>query len=136
MYSSEGEYVTFLSLVDTAAARGNVDEWLLEVERRMIQSIRDVCERAYKEYDAKNRRQWVMNRCGMAVLNMDMTFWTFETERSLVEHGNAGVGQYAKVCSTQLNEIVRLVRTEISMLDRCTLEAMIVLDVHNRDVLN
>jgi hypothetical protein len=29
-----------------------------------------------------------------------------------------------------------MVRTEISLLDRCTLEAMIVLDVHNRDVLN
>jgi len=92
MYSSENEYVTFLSLVDTAAARGNVDEWLLEVERRMIQCIRDVCERAYKEYDAKNRRTWVMNRCGMAVLNMDMTFWTFETERSIIEHGNEGLG--------------------------------------------
>lgn len=36
MYSSEGEYVQFISLVDTAAARGNVDEWLLEVEKRMI----------------------------------------------------------------------------------------------------
>ena len=28
-----------------------------------------------------------------------------------------------------------MVRTEISKLDRCTAEAMIVLDVHNRDVL-
>ena len=27
-------------------------------------------------------------------------------------------------------------RTEIPALDRCTLEAMIVLDVHNRDVLD
>lgn len=56
MYSSEGEYITFLTLVDTAAARGNVDEWLVEVERRMIQSIRDVCERAFKEYDPINRK--------------------------------------------------------------------------------
>jgi len=31
---------------------------------------------------------------------------------------------------------VALVRTEITALDRCTLEAMIVLDVHNRDVLD
>lgn len=77
-----------------------------------------------------------MNRCGMAVLNMDMTFWTGETEKALIDDGNKGVGEYAKVATNQLNEIVRLVRTEISNLDRCTLEAMIVLDVHNRDVLN
>lgn len=67
---------------------------------------------------------------------MDMTFWTNETEKALNDNGNEGVGDYAKVCTQQLNEIVRLVRTEISLLDRCTLEAMIVLDVHNRDVLN
>ena len=29
MYSSEGEYVTFLQIVDTNLARGNVDEWLV-----------------------------------------------------------------------------------------------------------
>ena len=72
----------------------------------------------------------------MAVLNMDMTFWTSETEKAIIQFGNKGVGEYAKVATSQLNEIVRLVRTEISSLDRCTLEAMIVLDVHNRDVLN
>ncbi len=72
----------------------------------------------------------------MAALNMDMTFWTKETEESLIKNGNQGVGDYAKICTSQLADIVRLVRTEIPMLDRCTLEAMIVLDVHNRDVLD
>lgn len=31
MYSSEGEYVAFLTIVDTISARGNVDEWLIKV---------------------------------------------------------------------------------------------------------
>lgn len=39
MYSSEQEYVQYQSVVDTNAARGNVDEWLVEVEKRMIESI-------------------------------------------------------------------------------------------------
>ena len=39
MYSSEGEYVEFLSEVDTNVAKGNVDEWLLWVEERMIEAI-------------------------------------------------------------------------------------------------
>ena len=29
MFSSEGEYVPFLTIVDTNLARGNVDEWLV-----------------------------------------------------------------------------------------------------------
>jgi len=29
MYSTEGEYVPFLTIVDTNLARGNVDEWLV-----------------------------------------------------------------------------------------------------------
>ena len=33
MYSSEGEYIPFNTLVDTEAARGQVDEWLIRVER-------------------------------------------------------------------------------------------------------
>jgi hypothetical protein len=54
----------------------------------MISSIRDVIDRSYKEYNPQNRRQWVLGRCGMAALNMDMTFWTKEAEESLIKHGN------------------------------------------------
>jgi dynein heavy chain, axonemal len=32
-----------------------------------------------------------------------------------------------------LNEIVGLVRSDVNYLDRATIEALIVLDVHNRD---
>lgn len=53
-------------------------------------------EQSYKEYDSKNRRQWVIGRCGMAALNMDMTFWTKETEEALEAKGNEGVGEYAE----------------------------------------
>lgn len=35
----------------------------------------------------------------MAVLNMDMTFWTSETEKSILDKGNEGVGIYADVCT-------------------------------------
>ncbi len=36
MFSSEGEYVAFFTVVDTLAAKGNVDEWLLKVEASML----------------------------------------------------------------------------------------------------
>ena len=101
----------------------------------MINCIRDIVERSFNEYTQIKREQWVINRCGQAVLNMDMTFWTFETEKNMNESGNKGVKKYSLQCSSQLDMIVQLVRTNISTLDRCTIEALIVLDVHNRDVI-
>lgn len=40
MYSSLGEYVPFESKINTNLARGNVDEWLCEVEDRMIKAVK------------------------------------------------------------------------------------------------
>ena len=39
MYSSEDEYVEFLDLIDTNMARGNVDEWLLWTEEKMLECV-------------------------------------------------------------------------------------------------
>lgn len=71
----------------------------------------------------------------MAVLSINMTYWTFESEKSLNEEGNKGVKKYADKLLTQLNDIVDLVRSDINNLDRCTIEALIVIDVHNKEII-
>lgn len=81
------------------------------------------------------RHQWVLSRTGMCVLTMNMTYWTINAEKALNEEGAEGVRKYAVRCTELLNDIVNLVRSNISPLDRCTIEALIVLDVHNRDVV-
>lgn len=42
MYSSEGERVELIAVISTAAARGAVEKWLIQVEDLMLRSIRDV----------------------------------------------------------------------------------------------
>jgi|JI6StandDraft_1071083.scaffolds.fasta_scaffold19623_2 hypothetical protein len=31
------------------------------------------------------RCEWALNRCGMAVLNQDMTYWTIDAEEAISE---------------------------------------------------
>lgn len=63
-----------------------------------------------------------------------MTYWTYKTEQA-IERGLKGVVEHLEELKQQIDEIVNLVRTEITRLDRCTLEALVVLDVHNKDVV-
>lgn len=46
MYSSEGERVGLVQLISTSEARGAVEKWLVQVEDVMVQSVRDIINRA------------------------------------------------------------------------------------------
>lgn len=46
MFSSEGEKVELSSAISTAAARGAVEKWLLQVQDVMVVSVKDVVEQA------------------------------------------------------------------------------------------
>jgi dynein heavy chain len=95
MYSGEDEFVQYQTIVDTASARGQVDEWLIQVESAMIESIKHVTENSYTEYQKYPRIEWVLGRCGMTVLCMSMTYWTYEAELNINESGAEGAKKFA-----------------------------------------
>ncbi|KRX11121.1 P-loop containing nucleoside triphosphate hydrolase [Pseudocohnilembus persalinus] len=134
MYSTEKEYVDFIQPVNTAAAQGNVEEWLQQTEEQMIQAVHQQIGIAFEEYAKRQRDQWVRNRCGQAVLTVSMVYWTIESEKA-IEQGVQGVQMHLEQLQNGIEDIVNLVRSDISKLDRCTIEALIVLDVHNKDVI-
>lgn len=39
--------------------------------------------KSFEEYQKLSRSEWVISRCGMAVLAVNMTYWTFLTEKAL-----------------------------------------------------
>lgn len=80
------------------------------------------------------RRDWVKNRCGMTVLCISMTYWTYNSEAA-IEGGLDSLSKYVTRLNSDLEDIVETVRTDIPALDRSTIEALIVLDVHNRDMI-
>ncbi|XP_051777061.1 dynein axonemal heavy chain 1 [Erpetoichthys calabaricus] len=129
MYSGEGEEV---ELCNPIFPTGNVEDWLRDVERTMKDSVRDNIDRSLEEYPKVLRTQWVLAWPGQVVIAGCQTFWTLEVSEAL-EKGDLEDRLYP-VLGTQLNDLVALVRGKLSKMQRSVLSALIVIEVHAKDV--
>ncbi|BFZ08761.1 hypothetical protein BsWGS_11799 [Bradybaena similaris] len=135
MYSSEGESVQFSYTIDTNEAKGAVEKWLLQVQNCMLVSVRDVVEESIEEYQNTPRKQWVQEWPGQVVICVGSVFWTQEVHEA-INMGADGLNAYLKVLHDQLGDIVELVRGKLTTQQRITLGALVVIDVHARDVVH
>uniref|UniRef100_A0A8C7MG37 Dynein axonemal heavy chain 1 n=1 Tax=Oncorhynchus kisutch TaxID=8019 RepID=A0A8C7MG37_ONCKI len=123
MYSGEGEEVKLCLPVWPS---GNVEDWLREVEKSMKACLRDNIERSLKVYPQQPRTEWVLSWPGQVVIAGCQTFWTTEVSNAL-EQGDLTDRLYPQL-QTQL------VRGRLSKMQRAVLSALIVIEVHAKDV--
>ncbi|NWU63519.1 DYH1 protein, partial [Pterocles burchelli] len=129
MYSAEGEEVKlFLPIYPT----DNVEDWLLEVEKSMKASVRDNIERSIGVYPETPRTTWVLQWPGQVVIAGCQVFWTKEVSEAL-EAGDLSSRLFPQL-SAQLGDLVALVRGKLSKMQRAVLSALIVIEVHGKDV--
>ncbi|XP_063674391.1 dynein axonemal heavy chain 1-like isoform X3 [Bolinopsis microptera] len=132
MHSMDGESVPFS---ETLYPTGNVEDWLLEVERVMRQSILESVKLSVEDYPRNNpqtaRTEWVLNWPGQVVIAGCQIFWTKEVTEAI--EGNDLPGYYDKLMD-QLADLVNLVRGNLSAICRAVMSALIVVEVHARDV--
>ncbi|CAG5124201.1 unnamed protein product, partial [Candidula unifasciata] len=85
-------------------------------------------------YNKSARADWVKSWPGQAVLCVSQKYWTTFIHES-IRKGPHALNDYLTMNNNQIDEVVALVRGDLSKQNRVTLQALIVLDVHARDVL-
>ncbi|XP_040889376.1 dynein heavy chain 1, axonemal [Toxotes jaculatrix] len=130
MYSGEGEEVKlFLPVWPT----GNVEDWLRDVEKSMRATLRDNIDRSLKVYPEQPRVEWVLSWPGQVVIAGCQVFWTAEVSEAL-EQGDLANRLYPQL-QKQLGDLVQLMRGGLSKMQRAVLSALIVIEVHAKDVV-
>ena len=106
-----------------------------EVENMMVKSVRYSLKHSIDDYLKKARTDWILVHPGQCVLNGSQVHWTTEVEEGMVKEGLEGVKKYLKVLDLQLQDTVKMVRKKLNKLQSITLGALIVIDVHAKDVV-
>ncbi|KAL6759980.1 dynein heavy chain 6 [Haematococcus lacustris] len=133
MFSEEGEKVKFGNSFNPSNAMGCVERWLLECEQAMRDTLKSVTQESFNAYANNPRIDWVTSWPGQVVICVGCMYWTREVAEAITK---ATLAEYAEQCTEELMKIVNKVRGKLAKLDRKTLSALIVIDVHARDVVS
>lgn len=104
----------------------------VQVEAAMVESMQEVCRKGLNAYAATPRSSWVLEWPSQVLLAVSSINWTQEVAQAIqgrpeagrdsTAAGQGGKGALAAVaakCTSQLNELVELVRGDLSVLNRC-----------------
>ncbi|XP_052747070.1 dynein axonemal heavy chain 12 [Bicyclus anynana] len=136
MISMEGEQIEFLEIISVSAARGSVEKWLVQVEEQMLKAVKSETELSYYDYPTLSRAEWILLWEGMVVLAISQIYWAVDVHECLNTHKLSELKSFHDSLTKQLNETVGIIRrTDLSKLSSITVKALIVIDVHAKDVI-
>ena len=103
-----------------------------EVEEAMMHTVRDKLLHSVEKYKGAERNAWILQHPGQCVLNGSQVHWTSETEDAIEKNQ---LQNYLTNLNDQLKKLVTIDRTSLSPNHFITIEALIVIDVHAKDVV-
>ncbi|KNC55308.1 dynein heavy chain [Thecamonas trahens ATCC 50062] len=140
MSSAEGEEVEF---VEPVSAAGNVEVWLVKVEDMMHETLASLTESAMRAFAARGSIADLLSEYpAQVLLATEAINWTAGVESAIRRESHptnpqtGALHYFQDSFNLQLESLVALARSsELSALDRAALAALIVADVHARDVV-
>jgi len=100
----------------------------------MMMMLAVLCCVSGQAYAVEAREDWVKDWPGQVVLCISQVYWTAEVQFSISD-SRRGLKMYCEVLRSQLLNVVALVRGQLTKQQRITLGALVVIDVHARDVV-
>lgn len=141
MQSAEPEVQPeLISFSQTVVAEGPVEHWLLKLQNMMVKSLYDLTKKAYVQYPSNGieRDDWLFIYFAQPVLTVDLVKWTEGCTEAIISIGegkSTAMMEYFDFMKEMINREVSIVRGQLDTLQRTLMGALIVLDVHARDVV-
>ncbi|TPP41138.1 Dynein heavy chain and region D6 of dynein motor family protein [Leishmania donovani] len=130
MVSGEGEQVPFETPVYPI---GNVEQWLSDIERVMKTSLLLHMHRTIEMAPQRKREEWIFQHPAQCIQAVDMILWTGQVEAAI---DSASLQPFYNDYHGQILSMVELTRQPLSKLQRMLVGTLIVLNVHNRDIVH
>ena len=136
MFSAENERV---GLGKNLKARGNVEEWLTAVEKRMKETLHILMKAGLVDYDTKPRDEWIHLHPGQIVATVAQMTWARDTETALRgdhEGPAKDMTNWSNTYKAELQKLIVLIRGSLKSLTRKIVVALVTTDVHARDIID
>ena len=117
-------------------ARGNVEDWLMNVQRNMKDALHKLLKQGVINYDEVPRGDWVLAHPGQVVATGAQIMWSRNTEQALLsENPVEAMVKWLALNVEQLATLTELVRSNLSKIQRKVIVALVTTDVHARDII-
>jgi dynein heavy chain len=144
MLSADGESISFISPVCPMSSPTDgkfVELWLTQVEEAMLFSLQQQMRMSMAAYTLMPRKEWVLEWPGQVVLTVGQVFGVREVEEALASRASddgdpKSLEKYSTKQAEQLEDLLKKVRGPLANVNRMTLGALVVIEVHARDVVS
>ncbi|XP_071080158.1 dynein axonemal heavy chain 6-like [Haliotis cracherodii] len=132
--SWEGEII---AMPRNVRARGPVEQWLGTVEAGMFETVKKHLKLGLSDWIGIDLQEWVLKHTGQVVLTVTQIMFNKEVSRCF-DQGDvkAALVQTRDRMVDFLNKLAGLVLTNLLSFQRNSVEALLTITVHNRDIIN
>ncbi|KAL4237693.1 Dynein heavy chain 14 [Mactra antiquata] len=133
MTSAEGEVVT---MTRSVRAKGAVEMWLSNVEAHMFETVKRHLKIGLADWLGIKLVEWVLKHPGQVVLTVAQIMFNKDVVKSFDQADpNAALKEVLEKMMKSLSDLAGLVSSPIQPYQTMCIEALLTIDVHNRDII-